>query len=119
MSPQSLCYACLTGDEALVRKLISYGGDVNAACADGKTPVLAAVEGRHTHILKLLIASGAELKRATIKAYDGSDDILKLAFDGENDELLEIVIDHVDDMKRGCHQHYLMPIQRAAAICNV
>jgi len=47
----------------------------------------------------LLIRNGAKLKRARTADADNAADVLKLAFESENDELLELVINNVDDIK--------------------
>jgi ankyrin repeat protein len=59
--PATLLEAVLLRDRAAVESFIAAGADVNAAEADGTTPLMRAVHGRSPQIAKLLIDSGAQV----------------------------------------------------------
>lgn len=56
-----LCMAICKKDIEVVKKLISYGADVNQF-SQGKTPLMLAARYNNVEIIKLLIESGAKLK---------------------------------------------------------
>ncbi len=61
MSSNKLQVAIQAGDLEKVRKLIASGADVEAAFADGTTPVQLAARERQTTILRALAGAGADL----------------------------------------------------------
>jgi len=56
-----LCMAICKRDVEVVKKLISYGADVNQV-SQGKTPLMMAARYNNVEILKLLIENGANLR---------------------------------------------------------
>jgi hypothetical protein len=56
-----LVRAASTGDLALVKELLQSGVAIDARDGDGRTPLLAAVDGNHHSIAIHLIASGADI----------------------------------------------------------
>ena len=63
--PSGLSYvlfdACKNGNIDLVKKLLSYGADVNAKNNDGWTPLHYASRNGHTEIVKLLLEHGVDV----------------------------------------------------------
>ncbi|MBN2319835.1 MAG: ankyrin repeat domain-containing protein, partial [Acidobacteria bacterium] len=53
--------SALSGDIALVRRLLEAGADVNAASKSGMTPLHAASLKGHTEIVKLLLEAAAKV----------------------------------------------------------
>jgi len=57
-----LIAACISGaNDSEINTLINSGADIDFQNADGKTPINVAAEKGHTHVIKLLIARGANL----------------------------------------------------------
>lgn len=56
-----LCVAISKGEIDLVKKMISYGADVNEK-SNGLTPLMMAARYNKVEIIKLLLANGARLK---------------------------------------------------------
>ncbi|XP_064620633.1 ankyrin-1-like [Lineus longissimus] len=52
--------ACFLEDVAFVEKLIRNGADVNALDDDGRVPLVIAIKMKNTHLIKLLLKSGAD-----------------------------------------------------------
>ena len=71
--PSALFVAAYRGNLAEMRRLIDEGADVNAATADGSTPLHAACQEARTEAVRLLISSGA---RADPRQWDGITPLL-------------------------------------------
>jgi ankyrin repeat protein len=56
-----LCIAISKGEIDIVKKLITYGADVNEK-SNGLTPLMMAARYNKVEIIKLLLANGARLK---------------------------------------------------------
>jgi ankyrin repeat protein len=52
--------AAEAGDVKIVRYLLKKGAKVNAECAWNRTPLMEAVKGNHTAVVKLLLEHGAD-----------------------------------------------------------
>jgi Ankyrin repeats (3 copies) len=59
-SSVSLTNAVTSGDERAVNALIAKGADVNQSTSGGQTALILAVIFGHTHLVKLLVNSGAD-----------------------------------------------------------
>jgi ankyrin repeat protein len=70
--PPRLVQAALRGDRPEVERLLRAGADVNQRDARGRNAVLAATQGGHTEIARLLIERGADV--------NAQDDIQDSAF---------------------------------------
>lgn len=57
----ALSWAAQRGDRRTIRTLISYGADPNKADVERGTPFIWSVIGGHVHIIKLLLAIGANV----------------------------------------------------------
>jgi ankyrin repeat protein len=88
-SKQSLHKLVFKGEYDTVREWLSIGGDPNIRDTNGQTLLHAAVHGRHSEMVKELLAHGADANAcsnefpyhtypAQIAAYNGSLDILDL-----------------------------------------
>lgn len=58
--PGPLMVAAYAGNKEACQLLIQYGGDVNI-CTDGNTPLVWAIDGRHSELAKWLIEHGADI----------------------------------------------------------
>ena len=66
-SMRALHFACAGGRTELVVTLVDAGVDVNATDGMGQTPLLRAVQGRHTAIIELLLSKGADPSTASTR----------------------------------------------------
>jgi hypothetical protein len=57
--------AAAAGNADLVRSLLAQGAGINGTSADGRTALIAAVEGNQIETVKILTAAGANLNAAT------------------------------------------------------
>ncbi|KAK5638464.1 hypothetical protein RI129_012759 [Pyrocoelia pectoralis] len=88
-----LFYASRFGFTELVRTFISRGADVNQTHSDG-SPLLAALEGKHTATVKHLIENGADIHSCISSATTWIDYVIPL-----NDvEIMEALIDKGIDL---------------------
>ncbi len=62
--PATLAEAVLMGNRTAVENFLALGVDPNEPEADGTTPLMRAVHGRHAEIAELLIAASADVDKA-------------------------------------------------------
>ncbi|KAK4656916.1 hypothetical protein QC762_0040510 [Podospora pseudocomata] len=60
-----LWYAAQNGHEAVVKKLLAAGADVNAAAATSETALQAAAGGGHLEVVEKLLAAGADVNNTS------------------------------------------------------
>ena len=53
--------ACFDGNARVVRLLLKWGGDVNAKCRDGRTPLMYAAGRNQENCAKVLLARKPDL----------------------------------------------------------
>ncbi|OBX25476.1 ankyrin repeat protein [Gelidibacter algens] len=72
VSISPFCMAIVKGDLETVKKLIQLGADVNLK-SNGMTPAMYAAKYNRKEILEVLVKSGAELKKKSIKGMTAMD----------------------------------------------
>ncbi|KAK4679893.1 hypothetical protein QC764_208180 [Podospora pseudoanserina] len=85
-----LWYAAQNGHEAVVKKLLAAGADVNGATAasfDGQTALQIAAGGGHLEVVEKLLAAGADVNTAA--AASGGRTALQAATKGGHLEVVE------------------------------
>ena len=87
-----LVEAALRGDRAAVERLLGAGADVNARDAGGRNAVLAATQGAHTEIARLLIERGADVNAQD----DIQDSAFLLAGARGLTEIVRLALPHAD-----------------------
>ena len=84
----ALHWMAFNGDEAMARRLITSGADINARVDKGSTPLhLAAYKG-HIDVARILIANGA---RVNVRTHDGITP-LDWALHNGNEEVAQLLI---------------------------
>jgi ankyrin repeat protein len=73
--------------EVARRILLAKGVDVNAANADGETPLIRAVRLKNVETIKALLAKGADANRSDIFG----DTAVTLAYDTDNEEIQKLL----------------------------
>ena len=54
----ALHLACSGGHEKVCRILLNYGADIKAVSEDKMTPLLCAIQSRHTEIARMILSRG-------------------------------------------------------------
>ena len=96
--PSGLSYvlldACKNGNIDLVKKMLSYGADVNAKNNNGNTPLHLASRKGHTEIVKLLLEHGAD---ANVKNNDGETAFDWASYEGHT-EIVKLSLEYGADV---------------------
>lgn len=84
----ALHYACISGSDAAVRLLLSYGADVNAVNAALSAPLHLACQTGTRYIVERLIAAGADV----FAQDEGGNTPTHVACMHDRQELLEVLV---------------------------
>lgn len=93
---QELFDAVARGDAAVVRKFIAGGLAADAVNARGTTALIAAVQGNHVDVAKLLVQAGADINRQD----DAKQSAFLIAAGEGNLELLRLMLGKGADVHR-------------------
>lgn len=87
--PSLLIRACLNGDEEIVRLLLLFGADANAADHNGYTPLYAATKTGLTEAVEMLMKYGAD---PNLSAGPDGETPLVVAADDHHFELVHLLL---------------------------
>jgi len=104
-STSAMQLAAALDDLEVLQQLIDAGGDVNLVSSNGFCPIHAAAEGNCTESLKLLLANGAEVNKASQSARTGNlrrdgATALYVASMNNSTEALQVLLDHGGDVNQ-------------------
>ena len=94
------------GNTEVVRILLNYGAEVNAACDKGITPLMLAGQNGHTGVVRLLLDHGADVNAVLPKTEtDGDTSALALSTLNGQQKIVRLLLEKGADRgvaAKGC-----------------
>lgn len=89
-----LLIACMRNHEAIIRRLIESGANVNVTSERGSSPFLAICQHNNVELARLLIDRGARYDVEAKNLYDGTINGLIVAAESGSFEILRLLIEN-------------------------